>query len=142
MVWLGGGAEGGRERLAEFGAAKVYVADGEGVDDYVVAPEAEVLRAWSAGCHRPPSWSRPRGEGKEIAGRLAVKICSGVLTDVVDLARGDGGGPVAEQSIFGGAIIVQSRVRSGTPIVAVRPNSAAAGARRRARRRWSPPGSS
>ena len=29
VVWLGGGAEGGRERLAEFGAAKVYVADGE-----------------------------------------------------------------------------------------------------------------
>jgi hypothetical protein len=43
VVWLGGGADGGRERLAEFGAAKVYVADGEGVDDYVVAPAAEVI---------------------------------------------------------------------------------------------------
>ena len=50
-------------------------------------------------------------EGKEIAGRLAVKIGSGVLTDAVDLAPADdGGGPVAEQSIFGGAIIVKSRV--------------------------------
>src|SRR4029077_21035672 len=65
-------------------------------------------------------------EGKEIAGRLAVKTSSGVLTDVVDLtAADDGSGPVAEQSIFGGAIIVQSRVLSGTPIVAVRPNAAA-----------------
>jgi electron transfer flavoprotein alpha subunit len=65
-------------------------------------------------------------EGKEIAGRLAVKISSGVLTDAVDLTPGDdGSGPVAEQSIFGGAIIVRSRVRSGTPIVAVRPNAAA-----------------
>src|SRR5262249_56262709 len=67
-----------------------------------------------------------RGGGKEVAGGLAVKISSGVLTDAVDLTPGDdGSGPVAEQSIFGGAIIVRSRVRSGTPIVAVRPNSAA-----------------
>ena len=42
-VWIGAGAEGGRERLAEFGAAKVYVADGGDIEDYVVAPTAEVL---------------------------------------------------------------------------------------------------
>ena len=64
-------------------------------------------------------------EGKEIAGRLAVKIDSGVLTDAVDLTPGDDGDPVAEQSIFGGATIVHSRVRRGTPIVAMRPNAVA-----------------
>jgi electron transfer flavoprotein alpha subunit len=47
-----------------------------------------------------------------------------VLTDAVDLQPGDDG-PVAEQSIFGGATIVHSRVRRGTPIVAVRPNAVA-----------------
>jgi electron transfer flavoprotein alpha subunit len=62
------------------------------------------------------------GEGKEVAGRLAVKTGSGVLTDAVDLTPGDDG-PVAEQSIFGGAIVVKSRVRTGVPIVAVRPNA-------------------
>jgi electron transfer flavoprotein alpha subunit len=60
-------------------------------------------------------------EGREIAGRLAVKTGSGVLTDAVGLDEG----LVAEQSIFGGAIIVQSRVRAGIPIVAVRPNAIA-----------------
>src|SRR6266550_1833234 len=34
-------------------------------------------------------------------------------------------GPVAEQSIFGGATIVHSRVSRGTPIVAMRPNAVA-----------------
>src|SRR6516164_3887650 len=63
-------------------------------------------------------------EGKEVAGRLAVKIGSGVLTDAVDLTPGDGGS-VAEQSIFGGAIIVKSKVTKGIPIVAVRPNAVA-----------------
>jgi electron transfer flavoprotein alpha subunit len=47
-----------------------------------------------------------------------------VLTDAVDLQPGDDG-PVAEQSIFGGATTVHSRVRRGTPIVAVRPNAVA-----------------
>ena len=43
VAWAGPGAEAGRERLAEYGAAKVYVADGEEFDDYVVAPKAELL---------------------------------------------------------------------------------------------------
>ena len=122
VVWLGSGAEGGRERLAEFGAAKVYVADGEQVTDYVVAPAAEVLAALVARAAPAAVLVPATAEGKEIAGRLAVKIGSGVLTDAVDLAPGDGG-PVAEQSIFGGAIVVKSRVSKGTPIVAVRPNA-------------------
>ena len=126
-VWLGPGAEAGRERLAEFGAVKVYVADGDDLDDYVVAPKAEVLAALVA-AHSPAAvLVAATPEGKEIAGRLAVKTGSGVITDAVGLAAGaDGTGLLAEQSIFGGAIVVQSRVRTGTPIVAVRPNSAAA----------------
>jgi electron transfer flavoprotein alpha subunit len=123
---MGPGAEGGRERLAEFGAAKVYVADGAGLDEYVVAPVAEVLASLISRVSPAAVLLAATPEGKEIAGRLAVKISSGVLTDAVDLVpASDGAGPVAEQSIFGGAIIVKSRVRTGTPIVAVRPNSTA-----------------
>jgi electron transfer flavoprotein alpha subunit len=124
-VWIGAGAEGGRERLAEFGAAKVYVADGGGIDDYVIAPAAEVL-AGLVGQKSPAAvLLAATGEGKEVAGRLAVKIGSGVITDAVGVTAGDGG-LVAEQSIFGGAIVVQSTVKTGTPIIAVRPNSVAA----------------
>ena len=124
-VWIGAGAEAARERLAEFGAVKVYVADGADVEDYVVAPVAEVL-AGLVGQKSPAAvLLAATGEGKEVAGRLAVKTGSGVITDAVGLTPGDGG-LVAEQSIFGGAINVQSTVRTGTPIVAVRPNSVAA----------------
>jgi electron transfer flavoprotein alpha subunit len=121
-VWLGDGAQGGRDRLAEFGAAKVYVADGDGVTDYPVAPAAEVLASLVAQASPAAVLIAATAEGKEVAGRLAVKTGSGILTDAVDLAPGDDG-PVAEQSIFGGAIVVKSRVRAGTPIVAVRPNA-------------------
>jgi electron transfer flavoprotein alpha subunit len=64
-------------------------------------------------------------EGKEIAGRLAVKTGSGVLTDATGITAGTSG-PVAEQPNFGGAITVRSTVRAGTPIVALRPNAVTA----------------
>jgi electron transfer flavoprotein alpha subunit len=124
-VWIGAGAEGARDRLAEFGAAKVYVADGSDIDDYLVAPVAEVLAGLVAQKSPVAVLLAATGEGKEVAGRLAVKTGSGVITDAVGLTTGDGG-LVAEQSIFGGAIVVQSTVRTGTPIIAVRPNSVAA----------------
>jgi electron transfer flavoprotein alpha subunit len=122
-VWLGSGADAGRERLAEYGAAKVYTADGDGMTDYVAAP-AEVLAALVAQASPAAVLVPATAEGKEVAGRLAVKIGSGVLTDAVDLTPGDDG-PVAEQSIFGGAIIVKSKVTRGIPVVAVRPNAVA-----------------
>jgi len=122
-VWLGSGADAGRERLAEYGAAKVYTVDGDGMTDYVAAP-AEVLAALVAQASPAAVLVPATAEGKEVAGRLAVKIGSGVLTDAVDLTPGDDG-PVAEQSIFGGAIIVKSKVTRGIPVVAVRPNAVA-----------------
>jgi len=118
-VWTGPGADDGRERLAEFGAAKVYVAAGEEFDDYVVAPKAELLAALMADKSPAAVLVASTAEGREVAARLAVKTSSGLLTDAIDI----GEGLVAEQSIFGGAIVVQSRVRSGTPIIAVRPNA-------------------
>jgi len=121
VVWAGPGADAGRERLAEFGAETVYVAAGEELEDYVVAPKAELLATLVADCEPAAVLVASTAEGREIAARLAVKTGSGLITDAVDL----GEGLVAEQSIFGGAIIVQSKVRTGTPIVAVRPNAVA-----------------
>ncbi len=124
VVWTGPGAEQGQARCAEYGAARIFVAADAAFENYVVAPAAGLLAqlveekspgAGAAGGHGP---------GQGGGGRLAVKIDSGVLTDAVDLQPGDDG-PVAEQSVFGGATIVHSRVRRGTPIVAMRPNAVA-----------------
>jgi electron transfer flavoprotein alpha subunit len=121
VVWAGPGADAGRERLAEFGAETVYVAAGEEFDDYVAAPKAELLAALTADKSPGAVLVASTAEGREVAARLAVKTGSGLITDAVDLTEG----LIAEQSIFGGAIIVQSKVRTGTPIVAVRPNAVA-----------------
>ncbi len=118
-VWVGAGSEQGRDTLAEFGAATVYVAGDSELEDYVVAPKAEVLAHLVAEKSPAAVLVAATPEGKEIAGRLAVKTGAGVITDAVGLSDS----MVAEQSIFGGAITVQSRVRSGAPVITVRPNS-------------------
>jgi electron transfer flavoprotein alpha subunit len=123
VVWTGPGADAAVARLGEYGAEKVYVADSADFSGYVVAPAAELLALLVA--EKAPAAVLVAGttEGKEIAGRLAVKTGSGVLTDAVNVTAGPDGAPVAEQPNFGGAITVHSTVRAGTPVIAVRPNA-------------------
>ncbi len=120
-VFIGGGFDNAKARLAEYGAAKVYVAADDELTKYVVAPKVAVLAQLVQ--EKSPSAvliaSGP--EGKEVAGRLAVRTGSGVITDAVDLNSDY----VAEQSVFGGATIVHSKVTTGTPIITMRPNSTA-----------------
>ena len=124
--WTGPGAGAGQARLAEFGAEKVYVADSGEFAQFPVAPAAELLARLVA--DKSPAAVLVAGttEGKEIAGRLAVKTGSGVLTDATGVTAGPDGAPVAEQPNFGGAITVHSVVKAGTPIIAVRPNAISA----------------
>jgi len=126
VVWTGPGVEEARERLAEFGAVRVYVADGAEFGEFVVTPEAELLAQLVAEKKPAAVLLAGTAAGKEIAGRLAVKINSGVLTDAVDVIAGDDGTPVATHANFGGAITVHATVRTGTPIIAVRPNAISA----------------
>jgi electron transfer flavoprotein alpha subunit len=128
-VWAGEGySPDAQAKLAEYGAEKIYVADAAEIGDYVVAPKAELLAQLVSEKSPAAVLVAATAEAKEIAGRLAIKIDSGVLTDAVGMQDG----LLADQSIFGGGVNVHSRVSKGTPIVAVRPNAtpveAAAGA--------------
>jgi electron transfer flavoprotein alpha subunit len=125
VVWTGPGADAAQPRLAEYGAAKVYVADSPDFAGYVVAPTAELLASLVESASPAAVLIAGTTEGKEIAGRLAVKTGSGVLTDAVDVTEA-GGTPVGEHANFGGAVVVHATVQTGTPIIAVRPNSVAA----------------
>ena len=119
VVWTGPGAESAQARLAEYGAAKIYVCPGPDFDDYVVAPKAELLAELAASAAPAAVLLPHTAEGREVGGRLAVKTGWGILTDVVGVDQSLS----ADQVIFGGAINVTSRVRTGTPIIAVRPNA-------------------
>ncbi len=118
-VLCGGGIDVARTALAEYGAATVCLAGDEALDRHPVAPVVSVLADLVVQRAPRAVLVVATPEGKEIAGRLAVRLGSGVLTDVV----GIGADLVCEQLIFGGSTSVRSAVTRGTPVIALRPNS-------------------
>ncbi|MGA1501496.1 MAG: electron transfer flavoprotein subunit alpha/FixB family protein [Candidatus Nanopelagicales bacterium] len=121
-VWLGAGcSDASVATLGEYGADKVYVADSAELDDFLVAPKAEAMARVLADSQAAAVLIPSTAEGKEIAGRLAIKAGSGVITDAVGVAADLS----ATQSVFGGSTVVTSKVSTGTPIITVRPNSVA-----------------
>jgi electron transfer flavoprotein alpha subunit len=120
-VFFGSGVENATETLARFGAAKVYVVDAPELGDYLVAPKVEALLAVAAQSSPSAILVTSSAEGKEIAARAAVRLESGLVTDAVDV---DASG-VATQSAFAASYVVTSKVTTGTPIITVKPNSAA-----------------
>jgi electron transfer flavoprotein alpha subunit len=114
-----GTAEAISAKLGEYGAATVYAAESGEIDRYLVAPKASVLAALISELQPAAVLIASTQEGKEIAGRLAVKLDNGILTDAVAVDA-DG---VATQVVFAGSTIVKSTVTKGLPLIAVRPNS-------------------
>lgn len=122
-VFFGAPAQGDAvaEKVKKYGAEKVYVIDDAELKGYLVAPKAEALqqlvdKASPAAVLIPSTF-----EGKEVAARLAIKTGSGLITDAVDVQEG----PVTTQSVFAGNYTVTAKVTQGTPIITVKPNSAA-----------------
>ena len=111
--------------LREYGAEKIYVAESESTE--FLSPQVGVLAALVERVDPAAVLIATSADGKEVAGRLAVRTGSGWLNDVVAL---DGSG--ATHSIFGGAWTVQARANTAHPVITVRPGSvepaAAAGA--------------
>ncbi|HEX7307050.1 electron transfer flavoprotein subunit alpha/FixB family protein [Lentzea sp.] len=104
-----------RESLGRFGAAKVYAVESDDAVNFLVTPKVDALAALAP--NASAVLVSATAEGKEVAGRLAVRIGSGWLVDVVDV-EADGTGV---QSIFGGAFVVKAKVSNGTPVITVRP---------------------
>ena len=118
-VVLGRGASAAADRVRAYGAEKVYVSEAEELDGFLTGPKASALAQLVARTSPAAVLVPSNAEGKEVGARLAVKTGSGLLTDAV----GVNADLTAEQPVFGGSVTVQSRVATGTPVIAVRPNS-------------------
>jgi electron transfer flavoprotein alpha subunit len=116
----GGKASDVAEKVKKYGAEKVYVVDDAEIKGYLVAPKAEALQQLAEKSSAGAILISSNVEGKEIAGRLAIKLDSGLITDAVDVQEG----PVTTQSVFAGNYTVTAKVTKGTPIITVKPNSA------------------
>jgi electron transfer flavoprotein alpha subunit len=120
-VFIGPGADAALATLGDHGAKIVYVADSQAMLDHVVIPKVDVLAKLVAEKSPAAVLIPSSADGKEIAGRLAIAVDSGVITDAVAVSAD----VIATQNVFGGATIVHSKVSKGTPIITVRTNSIA-----------------
>jgi electron transfer flavoprotein alpha subunit len=114
------GAPGTAEKLTDglkaAGAAKIYVAESDVVDQYLVTPKVDVLNALVESASPVAVVVVASAEGKEIAGRVAAETGSGVLIDVVGIKEG----PIGIHSIFGGAYTTEARADGDGPVLALR----------------------
>src|SRR3954447_11819628 len=76
------------EKVKKYGAEKVYVVDDAQIKGYLVAPKAEALQQLAEKSSPAAILIPSSAEGKEIAGRLAIKLGSGLITDAVDVQAG------------------------------------------------------
>ena len=104
------------DALKAAGAAKVYVAESDSADKYLVTPVVDVLAALVESSAPAAVLLAATADGKEIAGRLAARIGSGLLVDVVEVKEGG----IGVHSIFGGAFTVDAQANGDTPVITVR----------------------
>ncbi|MEU0463927.1 MULTISPECIES: electron transfer flavoprotein subunit alpha/FixB family protein [unclassified Amycolatopsis] len=107
-----------KEQLGAYGAQKVYVAESEDAANYLVTPKVDALAKLVEQASPAAVIVTASAEGKEVSGRLAIRVGGGLIYDAVGV-NSDG---TVEQSIFGGAYSVKSKAQ-GLPIISVRPGA-------------------
>ena len=105
--------------INKFGAASITLLESSEINNHpssaIASALADVAKSKGAGAILLPSTAR----GKEIAGRLAVRLDSGIITDAIAISPE----LICTQSVFGGSTIVHSQVSKGIPVITIRPNS-------------------
>ncbi|MCB1286642.1 MAG: electron transfer flavoprotein subunit alpha/FixB family protein [Mycobacterium sp.] len=107
------------EDLKAAGAAKIYVAESAEAESVLITPYVDVLANLSESAAPAAVLLAATAEGKEIGGRLAARIGSGILSDVIDVKPGG----IGVHSVFGGAYTVEAKAEGDVPVVTVRPGA-------------------
>ncbi|MEV5840141.1 electron transfer flavoprotein subunit alpha/FixB family protein [Nocardia sp. NPDC052112] len=107
------------DALAAAGAAKIYIAESDDVENFLVTPKVDVLAGLVESVSPAAVIVAATAEGKEVSGRLAARIGSGLLVDVIDV-KSDGS---VVHSIFGGAFTVDAKATGDVPVISVRPGA-------------------
>jgi electron transfer flavoprotein alpha subunit len=105
------------DALKQHGAEKIYLAETDRTD--FLTPEVDVLAALVESVSPAAVLIAVSADGQEIAGRLAVRTGSGLLSEVVEI-----GPESVTHSAFGGAYRVEAVANTPHPVITVRPGAA------------------
>jgi electron transfer flavoprotein alpha subunit len=118
-VALGPGATDAATKLGEYGARKIHASDDAVYSDYIAQPAAHALHELVKRHDPDLVLFATQYDSRDIAGRLAARTGSTLMSNAMDLASVD----VAQTAIFGGSTIVDVRLEGRPKIVLVRPKS-------------------
>ena len=118
------GTDGGAhaEALAALGAAQVVLVEHADTGRVLTTPAVEALSAAAESLNPRAVLLSHTADGRDVAGRLAVRWNAGVALDAVDLTD-EGGAIVTHHSVFGGAYATTCAPRGDIPLVTVRPGA-------------------
>jgi electron transfer flavoprotein alpha subunit len=121
-VALGAGAKAAAATLGKHGAKVVHVNEDSAFDDYIAEPATDALASLHA---KQPADLILFGfttDSREVAGRLAARLGSGLISNAGDVVAKDGGF-VAKVPYFGGSKVASMKANGKLAIVLLRPKS-------------------
>ncbi|BCW46208.1 electron transfer flavoprotein subunit alpha/FixB family protein [Arthrobacter sp. StoSoilB5] len=104
--------------LGAYGATTIYQPSVDDLADYLVAPKAAYLAAAVATSGATAVLLENSPEGKEIAGRLGIKLNAGVITDVVGLDADR----TAHKSVLAGSYNTTAKATTPVAVLSVKAN--------------------
>jgi electron transfer flavoprotein alpha subunit len=108
--------------LGGFGAARAYVASGEGVISNNTGPATRAVQAAIVAADPAIVLSPASPQGKDIMPRLSARLNAGLASEITDL-NVDGGTIIARRPQFAGKAFSDVRINSALKLYTVRPNS-------------------
>ena len=109
--------------LARQGVTTVHLLPPPKADVHPAAATAEALAHIARTTGPAAILISSRGDGRDIAARIAVQLDTGLITDAVDVEVAPDGAMLATQQVLAGAYTVVSQVTRGIPVVTVKPGS-------------------
>jgi electron transfer flavoprotein alpha subunit len=104
--------------LGAYGVTTIYQPSVDDLADYLVAPKAAYLAAAVATSGATAVLLENSPEGKEIAGRLGIKLNAGVITDVVGLDADR----TAHKSVLAGSYNTTAKATTAVAVLSVKAN--------------------
>lgn len=107
-----------KQKLSDYGAARIYTSDAAEFEQYLVVPKADLLTQLVRDIAPAYVLVAGDGESREIAARVAARVDAGVITDAIDV---DGSG-VVTKNVFAATYTVQSHAQTSTAIICIKGN--------------------
>jgi electron transfer flavoprotein alpha subunit len=121
-VALGTGAKNAATTLGKHGAKAVHVNEDQAFDDYIAEPATDAIAALYEKEKPDAILFGFTQDSREVAGRLAARLGTGLISNASDLETQDGGF-VAKVPYFGGAKVASMKANGKPAIVLIRPKS-------------------